>query len=412
MKNVVLFTGRYSVEDPGAISIVTKNIFPLSDNTNSGTLISVGNYLNSREINEFTQVNILPEYLSGSWAIRAKRKIIKNVLSKSNCLQNRLLDIDTSLSLCADEIASRRLVQEKERNDQINIAIGLMGHSERFGWQAKALGMRYVVHSQFCHPTVQNRLISEGYTSIGLKIPRFSWLMQERSLNTLEMADLIWCPSKFVQKSHIENGIPADKTFVSYLGVDVDSYKTDRDASNNPDVKTVLFVGNVNIQKGVHVLLKALAIGNLNNINMVFNGFADEISFKLMKDYAPALKLKNISLVIDPGDPRRYFKKAALFVSPSIHDAFGLVVLEAMSAGLPIIVSDHVGASEVIMHKKNGYIFKSDGSEELANYIELLLNNSSIMETFGRVSKSLSESYHIKNIAKQIAARFSSESEI
>ena len=63
------------------------------------------------------------------------------------------------------------------------------------------------------------------------------------------------------------------------------------------------------------------------------------------------------------------FRSADALVLPSIEEGFGLVVPQALSCGLPCIVSDVVGASDLIQHRKNGSLFPSQNSSKLATEI-------------------------------------------
>ena len=57
----------------------------------------------------------------------------------------------------------------------------------------------------------------------------------------------------------------------------------------------------------------------------------------------------------------KYYPNADLFVYPSIHDTFGMVYLEAMSFGLPVITLDGFATKEIIQNKKNGFVIKTNG---------------------------------------------------
>ena len=133
---------------------------------------------------------------------------------------------------------------------------------------------------------------------------------------------------------------------------------------------TILFVGNVNPEKGVHILMESLLLSGLQNIDVVFNGHISDYFKPVFVEYVKKLTKQNINVRIEPGDPTQNYQKASLFVLPSVHDSFGLVVLEAMASGLSVIVSDSVGAKDCVIDGKTGKIFESENIEELANAIQ------------------------------------------
>lgn len=76
-----------------------------------------------------------------------------------------------------------------------------------------------------------------------------------------------------------------------------------------------------------------------------------------------------------------------LFVLPSIHEALGLVILEAMSIGLPVIASNVGGIPEVVKEGYNGLLFEPSNWKDLADKITLLLNDDEMRERIGKNAK-------------------------
>ena len=72
------------------------------------------------------------------------------------------------------------------------------------------------------------------------------------------------------------------------------------------------------------------------------------------------------------------YRACAALVLPSFREAYGNVVIEAMACGRPCIVTSAVGASELIVHEKTGFIVPPDNPEELARAILRLLAMSDI----------------------------------
>ena len=66
---------------------------------------------------------------------------------------------------------------------------------------------------------------------------------------------------------------------------------------------------------------------------------------------------------------------ADIFVLASVADGFGLVVAQAMACGLPVIVSENVGAKDIVIDGVNGFIVRAGDSVELANRLQYLQKN-------------------------------------
>jgi glycosyltransferase involved in cell wall biosynthesis len=87
----------------------------------------------------------------------------------------------------------------------------------------------------------------------------------------------------------------------------------------------------------------------------------------------------------------RAYAAADLFVLASgWNETWGLVVNEAMSFGLPIVVSDRVGcAADLVFHGRNGFVFENGRSVELAGYLSRLVEDDGLRRSFGQASKEI-----------------------
>jgi len=97
----------------------------------------------------------------------------------------------------------------------------------------------------------------------------------------------------------------------------------------------------------------------------------------------------------------KYYAMSDIFVLPSdVGETWGLVVNEAMNFRLPVIVADSVGCgSDLVKHGENGYIFKTGDIEELARYLEELINynaNNANLHEYSEYAAN-NENLHYKN---------------
>ena len=166
-----------------------------------------------------------------------------------------------------------------------------------------------------------------------------------------------------------------------------------------------LFVGSIVPRKGVQCLLEACRIlkeSRLKPFTILVVGDGDQQSelqglsqnYQL-EDYvlwAGRVEYDNIST---------YFHRADVFILPTLEDTWGMVVLEAMLLGKPILCSKGAGASELVLDGKNGYCFEPNNPDELATVMQKIIDNPDSIHLMGQRSKDIMSQY-----SPQAAAEF------
>ena len=253
---------------------------------------------------------------------------------------------------------------------------------------AREKGMAIIVDRGASHILHQNNILAAAYQQLDLKFPGISQRLIERETTEYLAADKIMVPSKVAAKSFIHQGIPSGKLAVVPLGVDVDRFQP-VDRSSRFRKPRILFVGSIGIQKGLPRLLQAFSQlrreAELHLVGPVESEFSsalrglptDGVTF-----HGPIAKEK----VSD------FYKNADIFCLPSIHEGFGMVVLEAMASGLPVVVSDQVGAADVIHNGESGYVFPVASEEVLTEIFAELIFNSKLRKIIGQAARQVAES--------------------
>lgn len=100
-------------------------------------------------------------------------------------------------------------------------------------------------------------------------------------------------------------------------------------------------------------------------------------------------------------DKEEYWKSADIFVFPTLNEAFGLVLLEAMEHGLPCIGTNEGGINDIIDNGKTGFIVPSGNSELLSVSIGKLLNDSRMRETMGDRGRRIFEQRYTQEVFEE-----------
>ncbi|MCA9383170.1 glycosyltransferase family 4 protein [Candidatus Dojkabacteria bacterium] len=183
---------------------------------------------------------------------------------------------------------------------------------------------------------------------------------------------------------------------VFYRDLDIDVTKWDAVA---------LGVGRINYVKGYQNL--ELAINRLKKVLFVFAGGDDGYLDKLKKQYR---KNKNV-IFTESFVPQEklvdYYKGGDIFLFPSLHEAFGIVVLEALAQGLPVISSDQGGPKE-FLSEKYSVLLDPEDQEGWKNAIEKLTSDSKLLEQMSVAGMNEVKKYSWDKVSKKILAVYES----
>ena len=189
----------------------------------------------------------------------------------------------------------------------------------------------------------------------------------------LVWADCVLVNSRAVTEEIARRGLPISSMRVIPNGVDPDSF-VPADASRADPY--VLYVGRLVAQKGVDVALHAFGIllRRCPATRLVVVGDGDQALYlKRVVRYlgiAPRVAFvgwqRGQSLV-------NLYQQAAVVVVPSLYEPFGMVALEAMACGRPVVASSTGGLAEVVEHDVTGYLVRPGDHLELAQRLAALL---------------------------------------
>ena len=99
-----------------------------------------------------------------------------------------------------------------------------------------------------------------------------------------------------------------------------------------------------------------------------------------------------------------FFSQADVFVLPSRYDGWGVVVNQALGAGLPIIASDQVGAArDLVRENENGFRFPAGNTSALGETMRRFINTPSLCEKMSASSRAIAAGWHPANGAERWA---------
>jgi glycosyltransferase involved in cell wall biosynthesis len=96
----------------------------------------------------------------------------------------------------------------------------------------------------------------------------------------------------------------------------------------------------------------------------------------------------------------KYFHQATVFCLPSLHETFGLVYLEAMTAGLPVVALNRTAVPELVRNGQTGLLLEQDSETSLADALIRLLMNPEEAEQMGREGQKTAASFSWKKCAR------------
>jgi glycosyltransferase involved in cell wall biosynthesis len=175
---------------------------------------------------------------------------------------------------------------------------------------------------------------------------------------------------------------------IAFHGIDVSRFNPERrlamraaareEIGLSPEAFAILLVGNDWKRKGLDCLWEAMRKLGRPELRLLIRGEDDAAPYRSRWGSPGAVP---VTLLPSREDVEYYYAAADLLVAPSLEDTFSLPPLEAMGAGLPVIVSRKAGASEIVANGLDALVLENPNDpDELASLIRKVLDNSSLRQ--------------------------------
>ncbi len=209
-------------------------------------------------------------------------------------------------------------------------------------------------------------------------------------------------------------GVAGERVSVIPPGVDLDLFHPGSQAAARVRLglngeRTLLYVGRLEPIKGVEVLLHTLvSMEDPNGIRLMVVGGGDEQDAEMerLKELSRALFIDDQVDFMGRSEHQDlpiYYQAADVTVVPSYYESFGLVALEAMACGTPVVAARVGGLQTMVKDSQTGYLVPWHCADAFADRLEVLLANEALRQSMGREARSFAESMGWERTAASIA---------
>lgn len=168
--------------------------------------------------------------------------------------------------------------------------------------------------------------------------------------------------------------------------------------------KLMIFVGRIGKEKNIDFLIKSFGEIYKKEKSAKLLIVGDGPDLERLKFEAGKTRLNNIVFIGPlPHDSLPvYYQAADLFVFPSLTETQGIVILEAMGSGLPILTLKDEAFSGVVLNNKNGFLVKTSSPKTFARKALEILNNKNLKEKFSKNSYKLAKNFSEEKQAEKL----------
>ncbi len=182
--------------------------------------------------------------------------------------------------------------------------------------------------------------------------------------------------------------------------------------------RMLLFVGRIEPLKGIDILIQAIALLRQRNIYVclaVIGGDPDSspqaqssemARLKMLREQAGLTDLVTFLGKRGQDTLPYYYSAAEAVVVPSHYESFGMVALEAMACGTPVVASQVGGLAFLVQDGVTGFTVPVDEPQALADRLALLINDRALRQKLGEQAHAVAQQYAWENIAARVLALY------
>jgi len=253
--------------------------------------------------------------------------------------------------------------------------------------KAKKCGVVMILEGANSHPMNVAKIMNKEYSKNNMK----EYIANEKQIKEktkiYEDFDYVMCPSDFVYNSFLEQGFDKKRLIKMPYGVDIKRFSVKKNYPKKGDKIKFVFVGSIQLRKGMEYLLEAWKELNLRNAELIIVGRVWPDAQKVISDYK---NLKGVKFV-GFAKPEKILKECDVFISPSLEEGSALTCYEAMASGSPLIATYNTGS--IARNKKEGFIIEAGNVEALKEKIKYFYDNPKQIEKMGKSARRYVEKF-------------------
>lgn len=267
-----------------------------------------------------------------------------------------------------------------KHSETVNAVYAYNGSALETFRNAKKLNVKCIYEMASAHPSFVKEIYEDEITAHSLWVrSSIECARQVRIDEELSYADEIIVASTFTKRSLDKAAEVKARIHTLPYGAPIsDLIVLTRQRQNRNKLK-VLYVGNLGLLKGIPYLLEAARLlGEKINLTLVGMpvGTPDNVMEEINSHtWIPSLPNSEVLSLMRHHD---------VLILPSLTDGFGLVILEALSHGLPVIATVNSGAPDVITEGEDGFIVPIRSAEAIAEKIDLLEGDRDLLDLMSK----------------------------
>ena len=279
-----------------------------------------------------------------------------------------------------------------------DVVHGWSGTAEPSIMKARERGIVTVLERSSSHMLEQCRIVREEYDTLGFRWAETPPATVERELREYALADRVFVPSLFVERSFLARNFPAGRLFRNGFGVDLSRFKPGR---KSDDVFRVIYAGALSVRKGIHHLAHAFRAASVPNSELLLVGGPSQETDRLIG--GDTTGIRRVGYVPQAELPALY-QMASVFAMASLEEGQAYVQAQALACGLPLVCTTNTGGEDFLLMSGTGlareggitefpagYLVPAGDSAAMALVLRSLANNPVLLHTKQAAAARLAE---------------------
>jgi glycosyltransferase involved in cell wall biosynthesis len=185
-----------------------------------------------------------------------------------------------------------------------------------------------------------------------------------------------------------------------YNAIDLQRFTPSIEPKNNLEIT---IIGSLVDKKGQALAIESIGLLKQKGVDLKLNVLGDGPNLIPLKSLVKTLNLENQVIFHGNQDfPEQFLQRSVLYLHTAVYEPFGLVLIEAMACGLPVVSTDGFGNRALIKEGKNGFMIWERNAKLIADKLELLIADQELSIRMGQSAQQFARNFGLSQYADKL----------